>query len=108
MRTQIRERLEADGVHATISSRIKHIYSIYRKMYAQKLDIKDVAIDKRHVRRHGFDMSRDKIVVNYDVHVSFFEFSHAMGADVACSARNQNHISLLARPRTSGALNFIL
>ena len=53
-------------------------------------------------------MSRDKIVVNYDVHVSFFEFSHAMGADVACSARNQNHISLLARPRTSGALNFIL
>ena len=32
MRTQIRERLEADGVHATISSRIKHIYSIYRKL----------------------------------------------------------------------------
>ena len=42
MRTQIRERLEADGVHATISSRIKHIYSIYRKMYAQKLDINGI------------------------------------------------------------------
>ena len=42
MRAQIRERLEADGVHATISSRIKHIYSIYRKMYAQKLDINGI------------------------------------------------------------------
>ena len=42
MRTQIRERLEAEGVHATISSRIKHIYSIYRKMYAQKLDINGI------------------------------------------------------------------
>ena len=42
LRTQIRERLEADGVHATISSRIKHIYSIYRKMYAQKLDINGI------------------------------------------------------------------
>ena len=42
MRTQIRERLEAGGVHATISSRIKHIYSIYRKMYAQKLDINGI------------------------------------------------------------------
>ena len=42
MRTQIRERLELDGVHATISSRIKHIYSIYRKMYAQKLDINGI------------------------------------------------------------------
>ena len=42
MRTQICERLELDGVHATISSRIKHIYSIYRKMYAQKLDINGI------------------------------------------------------------------
>ena len=42
MRTQIRERLEADGVHATISSRIKHIYSIYRKMYAQNKTMDEV------------------------------------------------------------------
>ena len=42
MRTQIRERLEAEGVHATISSRIKHIYSIYRKMYAQNKTMDEV------------------------------------------------------------------
>ena len=42
MRTQIRERLELDGVHATISSRIKHIYSIYRKMYAQNKTMDEV------------------------------------------------------------------
>ena len=42
MRSQIRERLELDGVHATISSRIKHIYSIYRKMYAQNKTMDEV------------------------------------------------------------------
>ena len=118
----VQKRKRAGNVVVIILCRIDHtfsdkrvrrkvndgIYAVFSERFAQKLDIKDVAFDKRHVRRHGFDMSRDKIVVNYDVHVSFFEFSHAMGADVACSARNQNHISLLARPRTSGALNFIL
>lgn len=111
----VQKRKRAGNVVVIILCRIDHtfsdkrvrrkvndgIYAVFSERFAQKLDIKDVAFDKRHVRRHGFDMSRDKIVVNYDVHVSFFEFSHAMGADVACSARNQNHISLLARPRTS-------
>ena len=36
---QIKRRLEEEGMHASVYSRIKHIYSIYRKMYAQKLDI---------------------------------------------------------------------
>ena len=37
--SKIKRRLEEDGMHASVYSRIKHIYSIYRKMYAQKLDI---------------------------------------------------------------------
>ena len=42
MEQKIRERLEAEGLKVTINSRIKHIYSIYRKMYAQKLDINGI------------------------------------------------------------------
>lgn len=40
--SQIESRLAADHIHATVYSRIKHIYSIYRKMYAQKLDINGI------------------------------------------------------------------
>ncbi len=39
---KIRTRLEAEGIKASIFSRIKHVYSIYRKMYAQKLDINGI------------------------------------------------------------------
>ena len=39
---QIKRRLEEDGMHASVYSRIKHMYSIYRKMYAQKLDINGI------------------------------------------------------------------
>lgn len=42
IRGKIQTRLEVDGIHCTISSRIKHIYSIYRKMYAQKIDINGI------------------------------------------------------------------
>ena len=42
MKTMIQTRLEAEGVQATIYCRIKHVYSIYRKMYAQKLDINGI------------------------------------------------------------------
>lgn len=33
--TQIREELEANGIKAEIQARVKHVYSIYRKMYNQ-------------------------------------------------------------------------
>lgn len=42
MEEKIKTRLTEEGLHATIYSRIKHIYSIYRKMYAQKLDINGI------------------------------------------------------------------
>ena len=42
MKEKIRARLEHEGVHASIFFRIKHVYSIYRKMYAQKLDINGI------------------------------------------------------------------
>lgn len=38
----ISKRMGDAGVNCTISSRIKHIYSIYRKMYAQKKEIKEI------------------------------------------------------------------
>ena len=40
--SKIQARLDEEGIHATIYSRIKHVYSIYRKMYAQKLDISGI------------------------------------------------------------------
>ena len=39
VKEKIQTRLDAEGVKSTIYCRIKHVYSIYRKMYAQKLDI---------------------------------------------------------------------
>ena len=42
MQEQIRQRLEKEGVNASIFCRIKHVYSIYRKMYTQKLDINGI------------------------------------------------------------------
>ncbi|MBR5093828.1 MAG: bifunctional (p)ppGpp synthetase/guanosine-3',5'-bis(diphosphate) 3'-pyrophosphohydrolase [Oscillospiraceae bacterium] len=36
---KIQTRLKKEGIEASIFSRIKHVYSIYRKMYSQKLDI---------------------------------------------------------------------
>ena len=39
---KLQSRLDAEGIQCTISSRIKHVYSIYRKMYAQKLDINGI------------------------------------------------------------------
>ena len=42
IRGKLQSRLDAEGIQCTISSRIKHVYSIYRKMYAQKLDINGI------------------------------------------------------------------
>ena len=39
---RIRTRLTEWNIHATINYRLKHIYSIYRKMYAQKRDISEI------------------------------------------------------------------
>ncbi len=40
--SDIGSRMEEWGVKCTIASRIKHIYSIYRKMYAQKKEINEI------------------------------------------------------------------
>ncbi len=42
MKQKIQRRLESEGIKASIFFRIKHVYSIYRKMYAQKLDIEGI------------------------------------------------------------------
>ena len=36
---KVQARLDEEGIRASIFSRIKHVYSIYRKMYAQKLNL---------------------------------------------------------------------
>jgi len=38
----MKQRLDEAQIHCTIASRIKHIYSIYRKMYAQSSDINGI------------------------------------------------------------------
>ncbi len=39
---KIQNRLKREGIEATVYYRIKHIYSIYRKMYAQKLNMSGI------------------------------------------------------------------
>lgn len=39
---QIQKRMNDEGIDATVYGRIKHIYSIYRKMFAQQLDINGI------------------------------------------------------------------
>ena len=42
MEAKIRARLEREGVKASVFCRIKHVYSIYRKMYTQKLEMSGI------------------------------------------------------------------
>ena len=42
MKEKIQKGLEAEVIQCTIFCRIKHVYSIYRKMYAQKLDMNGI------------------------------------------------------------------
>ncbi len=42
IRGKILARLEEVGINATVQSRIKHVYSIYRKMYAQKRGLEEI------------------------------------------------------------------
>ena len=40
--TKIQKRMEQEGIKCTVYGRIKHIYSIYRKMYAQHKSLYDI------------------------------------------------------------------
>ena len=42
MEEKIKQRLDAENIKATIYCRIKHVYSIYRKMYAQNLNMSGI------------------------------------------------------------------
>ena len=42
MEEKIRSRLAEWGISCTINHRLKHVHSIYRKMYAQKLELKEI------------------------------------------------------------------
>jgi len=39
---RIQQRLEQDGIHCTIYGRVKHIYSIYRKMFTQNKTLDEI------------------------------------------------------------------
>ena len=49
----LKKRLAEDNIHATIYSRIKHVYSIYRKMFTQKLPLNGI-----------FDLCAFRIIVD--------------------------------------------
>jgi len=42
MEDKIQSRLKENGIKAKVYSRIKHLYSIYRKMYTQNLDLSEI------------------------------------------------------------------
>ena len=42
MENRIQKRLKEENIESVIFSRIKHVYSIYRKMYSQKLDMNGI------------------------------------------------------------------
>ena len=39
---RIQQRLRQEGIHCTVYGRVKHIYSIYRKMYAQNKKLSEI------------------------------------------------------------------
>ncbi len=49
----IEERLRQEDIHCTVYGRVKHIYSIYRKMYAQNKTLKEI-----------FDLYAFRVIVN--------------------------------------------
>ena len=53
MSEKISARLNEWGIECSISHRIKHIYSIYRKMYTQRLDLSEI-----------FDLCALRVIVN--------------------------------------------
>ncbi len=53
MEVRIKDRLEEWGIQCTIYSRIKHVYSIYRKMYAQNVPLDGI-----------FDLCAFRVIVN--------------------------------------------
>ena len=70
--------------------------------FAQQLRVEDVALDERRVA-YRLDVTRNEIVVNHDVHISFAQFSHGMRTDVTCSACDKNHIFSFAPARETRA-----
>ena len=42
VQSSITHRLDENGINATVQGRVKHIYSIYRKMYAQDRDVSQI------------------------------------------------------------------
>ena len=42
MQNKIQSRLTEEGIHGVVYGRIKHLYSIYRKMYARQTDINGI------------------------------------------------------------------
>ena len=52
-RSQIEARLKEEGLECTVYGRLKHIYSIYRKMYSQSKAIKEI-----------FDIYAFRVIVN--------------------------------------------
>ena len=42
IKSRISARMESYNIKASVSSRLKHIYSIYRKMYSQNKDLSEV------------------------------------------------------------------
>ena len=42
IKSQIEQRLERDGIRCTVFSRVKYVYSVYRKMYSQNKTIREI------------------------------------------------------------------
>ncbi len=53
METRIEGRMDKEGVSCKVYGRLKHIYSIYRKMYAQHLGVEEI-----------FDLCAFRVIVN--------------------------------------------
>ncbi len=79
---EITTRLEKEGIKGTVYGRVKHVYSIYRKMYAQNKKLSEI-----------FDLYAFRVIVD-----DIFTCYRVLGTSTTCTARSWDGSRTISPP----------